>query len=87
MKQKYTYTLMTQYGEEPVENYKTLKQKLKMLQTNKDGFVRLTVDPFIENRRYLETIYDMKKKIFIPVFWRIVMVDRDFGSIEAKEYQ
>ena len=67
---------MTQYGEEPVEKYKTLKQKLKMLQTNKDGFVRLTVDPFIEDRRYLETIYDTKKKNF----YTCVLEDRNGGQ-------
>ena len=45
MRQNYDFFIITQYGKEPLLDYATLRQRLKMLQTNKEGFVRLAVDP------------------------------------------
>lgn len=76
MRQNYDFFIITQYGKEPLLDYATLRQRLKMLQTNKEGFVRLAVDPFIHDRRYLETIYDAKEKNF----YTCILEDRCGGQ-------
>ena len=61
MKTKYKYTFITQYGEEPLEKYKTLKQKLKMLQTNKEGFVTLVVEKEGKRTKLYYQFLEMEK--------------------------
>lgn len=61
----YTLTLLTQYSKEPVEDYNKIKEKLKELAENKQGFVRLEVRSPQNGRRYIETIFDATENQFV----------------------
>ena len=78
----YTFTLITQYGREAIDNYAILADRLDTLSTQKHGFVRLEVNPLINDRRYLETIYDTKANNF----YTCVLEDR-YGGQGFWEYR
>ena len=72
----YTFKLLTQYGQETVEDSIVLNDRLNSLAIEKQGFVRLEVYPPINGRRYLETIFDTRKNNF----YTCVLEDRYAGQ-------
>ena len=72
----HTFSILTEYGREAVEDFSKVKENLQILARKKKGFVRLEINPPMKGKRYLETIYDEKKK----AFYTCMLEDRAEGQ-------
>lgn len=76
MNATYTFTILTQYGRETIEEYDKLNERLTTLAKERRGFVRLEIEPPIKGKRYLETIFDKSTN----QFYNYILEDRNAGQ-------
>ncbi|MBQ2803204.1 MAG: hypothetical protein IJF07_04815, partial [Lachnospiraceae bacterium] len=74
----YHFTLYTPEGRVAVNSFSQIAQSLDRLYEEKKGFVRLEMNPPIEGKRYLETIYDENAEW--GYFYNCILEDRPEGQ-------